>query len=92
MIRQTSSDPLLSDVAESDDDRVPDDQSDGVSAIETTPMGKSTAQNPKNPVRRHHLSSDERASLLVEFVKLGAKPVPGDVKALCNAFGVKRNY
>ena len=82
----------MSSVTESDDDQDPCHHSDEVSAVETTPIGKGTALLPNISLRRHHLTSDERATLLVEYVKLGTKPAHGAVQTLCDTFGVKRNY
>ena len=61
----------------------------GVSVVPDTPVSD---KGPKTKIRRHHLTSDVRASLLVEFVKLGEKPPRGAVKAVCARFGVNSDY
>ena len=63
-----------------------------IASVETSPIEVHVAPTVKNAIVRHHLTDDERASLLVEYVKLGRKPPYGAVKALCERFGVSRRY
>ena len=77
---------------ETDDEELVGADPDEVSTIETLPVGHGKLLPAKMAVVRHHLTDDERATLLIEYIKLGPKPQRGAVKALCDQFTVSRKY
>ena len=78
-VRQLCQDSDLDGVIDTDDEIRGVSSPGGVSVVPDTPVSD---KGLKSKIRRHHLTSDVRASLLVEFVN----------RDLCNRFGVNSDY